>query len=176
MLTSIELKDYTTFINKTIFDFNATNYKILESTNVGENRILKGALFVGENASGKTETLKSIVLLLDLLLDNAEQNFIIKKSKNTKGTNFSLKYTFNVNNNIIKYEVEFSGNTINYEKLYLNNELKLERLKTNGKTYFGEIKDIEDINPQLSLLKLEYYNTRFNNDKTLNDWFEFLKN
>lgn len=176
MLTSIELKDYTTFINKTIFDFNATNYKILESTNVGENRVLKGALFVGENASGKTETLKSIVLLLDLLLSNSEQNFITKKSMYTKGTNFSLKYTFNVNSNIIKYEVEFYGNTINNEKLYLNKELKLERLKTNGRTYFDEPKDIEDINPQLSLLKLEYYNTRFNNEKTLNDWFQFLKN
>lgn len=176
MLTSIELKDYTTFINKTIFDFNATNYKILESTNVGENRVLKGALFVGENASGKTETLKSIVLLLDLLLSNSEQNFITKKSMYTKGTNFILKYTFNVNSNIIKYEVEFYGNTINNEKLYLNEELKLERLKTNGRTYFDEQKDIEDINPQLSLLKLEYYNTRFNNEKTLNDWFQFLKN
>lgn len=176
MLTSIELKDYTTFINKTIFDFNATNYKILESTNVGDNRILKGALFVGENASGKTETLKSIVLLLDLLLDNAEQNFIIKKSMYTKGTNFSLKYIFNIDDSDIKYEVEFSSNTINCEKLYVNNKLKLERLKNNGKTYFGETKDIEDINPQLSLLKLEYYNTRFNNDKILNKWFEFLKN
>lgn len=176
MLTSIELKDYTTFINKTIFNFNATNYKILESTNVGENRVLKGALFVGENASGKTETLKSIVLLLDLLLSNSEQNFITKKSMYTKGTNFILKYTFNVNSNIIKYEVEFYGNTINNEKLYLNEELKLERLKTNGRTYFDEQKDIEDINPQLSLLKLEYYNTRFNNEKTLNDWFQFLKN
>ena len=66
MLTSITLKDYTTFVSKTIFDFKATNYKILENTNVGSNRILKGALFVGENASGKTQVLKSIVLLLDL--------------------------------------------------------------------------------------------------------------
>ena len=30
MLTSITLKDYTTFINTTTFDFKATNYKILE--------------------------------------------------------------------------------------------------------------------------------------------------
>ena len=176
MLVSIKLKDYTTFINETIFDFKATNYKILDETNVGSNRVLKGALFVGENASGKTETLKSIILLLDLLLDNKEQNYFIKKSMYTKGTKFTLTYVFDVDGNDIKYTVTFDSSLINSEKLYVNEELKLERLKNNGKTYFGEEKDNDDINPGLSLLKLEYYNTRFNNDVILNKWFDFLKN
>lgn len=176
MLTGITLKDYTTFIKETTFDFKATNSKILNETNVGGNRVLKGALFVGENASGKTQVLQAIVLLFDLLLDNTEQNFIVKKSMYTKGTKFSLVYTFNVDGNDIKYSVEFDGNEINSEKLFVNNELKLERLKKNGKTYFGEEKDNDNINPSLSLLKLEYYNTRFNNDIVLNKWFDFLKN
>lgn len=175
MLTGITLKDYTTFIKETTFDFKATNSKILNETNVGDNRVLKGALFVGENASGKTQVLQAIVLLLDLLLDNTDQNFVVKKSMYTKGTKFSLIYTFNVNSNDIKYSVEFEGNEINSEKLFVNNELKLERLKKNGKTYFGEEKDNDNINPSLSLLKLEYYNTRFNNDIVLNKWFDFLK-
>ena len=176
MLTGITLKDYTTFIKETTFDFKATNSKILNETNVGDNRVLKGALFVGENASGKTQVLQAIVLLFDLLLDNTEQNFIVKKSMYTKGTKFSLVYTFNVDGNDIKYSVEFDGNEINSEKLFVNNELKLERLKKNGKTYFGEEKDNDNINPSLALLKLEYYNTRFNNDIVLNKWFDFLKN
>lgn len=176
MLTGIILKDYTTFTKETPFDFKATNYKILDESNVGRNRVLKGALFVGENASGKTQVLNSIVLLLDLLLDNAEQNFIIRKSMYTKGTKFSLTYTFDISGNDIKYSVEFDSNTINSEKLYVNNELKLERLQKSGKTYFQEEKDNTDINPGLSLLKLEYYNTRFNNDQVLNEWFDFLKN
>ena len=176
MLTGIVLKDYTTFIKETSFDFKATNYKILDDSNVGKNRVLKGALFVGENASGKTQVLNSIVLLLDLLLDNAEQNFIVKKSMYTKGTKFSLTYTFNTSGNDIKYSVEFESNTINSEKLYVNNVLKLERLQKSGKTYFSEEKDNTNINPGLSLLKLEYYNTRFNNDQVLNEWFDFLKN
>lgn len=176
MLTGITLKDYTTFIKETTFDFKATNSKILNETNVGDNRVLKGALFVGENASGKTQILQAIVLLFDLLLDNTEQNFIVKKSMYTKGTKFSLVYTFNVDGKDIKYSVEFDGNEINSEKLFVNNELKLERLKKNGKTYFGEEKDNDNINPSLSLLKLEYYNTRFNNDIVLNKWFDFLKN
>lgn len=176
MLTSITLKDYTTFISETTFDFTATNYKILEETNVGKNRVLKGALFVGENASGKTQVLSSILLLLDLLLENAEQNFIMKKSMYTKGIKFSLSYTFNIEGKNIKYDVEFESNAINSEKLYIDEELKLERLKNSGKSYFGDVKDNNDINPGLSLVKLEYYNTRFNNDLTLNKWFEFLKN
>lgn len=176
MLVNIILKDYTTFIKETVFYFKATNYKILEETNVGDNRILKGALFVGENASGKTQVLESIVLLLDLLLDNTEPNFIMKKSMYTKGTKYSLTYIFNVENNIIKYYIEFEGNTINSEKLYLNDNLKLERIKKSGKTYFDEEKDNNDISSTLSLLKLEYYNTRLNNDIILNKWFDFLKN
>ena len=176
MLTSITLKDYTTFINETTFDFNATNYKILENTNVGSNRVLKGALFIGENASGKTQVLKAIILLLNLLLENAEQNFFFSKSLYTKGTKYSLGYKFNVDGNEIKYYVEFDANLINMEKLYVNNELKIERLKNNGKTFFGEEKEFNELNYTLSLVKLEYYNSRFNNDIILNKWFDFLKN
>ena len=176
MLTSIKLKDYTTFISSTIFDFNATNYKILEETNVGANRVLKGALFVGENASGKTQVLDSIVLLLNLLLENALQNFALKKSMYTKGVNYSLSYEFNVDNNIIRYDVEFERNSINKEQLYLNNELKINRIKNSGETCFGSEKINDDISSELSLVKLEYYNTRFNNDIILNKWFDYLKN
>lgn len=176
MLTSITLKDYTTFINTTTFDFKATNYKILEETNVGSNRILKGALFVGENASGKTQVLKSIILLLNLLLENSEQNYLIKKSMYTKGIKYNLIYTFCIKNTNVKYEIGFNGNNIDLEKLYLNDELKLERLKDNGIIYFDKQKEIENINPQLSLLKQEYYNTRCNNNSIINELFEFLKN
>ena len=176
MLTNIILKDYTTFITETIFDFKATNYKILEETNVGDNRILKGALFVGENASGKTQVLESIILLLNILLDNVEPEFIMKKSMYTKGIKYNLTYIFNVENNIIKYYIEFEGNTIKCEELYVNDNLKLKRNGKNGKTYFNEEKENNDINSSLSLLKLEYYNTRLNNDVILNKWFDFLKN
>jgi hypothetical protein len=176
MLTGITLKEYTTFIEKTTFDFKATNYKILEDSNVGINRILKGAIFIGENASGKTQVLDSIVLLLNLLLDNSEQNYIVKKSFYTKGTKYSLSYIFNVNDNDIKYDVSFDGNTISSEKLYVNGDIKLNRLNKSGQTNFDDEKDNNNINPNLSLLKLEYYNTKFNNDTILNEWFDFLKN
>ena len=37
MLTNITLNNYTTFINETIFDFNATDYKSLEKINDNSN-------------------------------------------------------------------------------------------------------------------------------------------
>lgn len=175
MLTSITLEDYTTFITKTTFDFKATNYKILEETNVGSNRVLKGALFLGENASGKTQVLQAIILLLNLLLESSEQNYIVKKSLYTKDTRFTLEYKFDIDGNEISYEVGFEANNIDYEKLKLNDEVKIERIKTNGKTYFGEKKN-KEVNLQLSLLKQEYYNTRCENDEILIKWFDFLKN
>ena len=176
MLTSIILKDYTTFINETIFDFKATNYKILEDTNVGANRVLKGALFIGENASGKTQVLRAIVFLLNLFFNNSEQNFGIYKSLYTKGNKFSLTYIFDVSGNEIKYEITIDANSISSEKLYLNKELKLERLNKSGLTKFKVERDIKDIDETLSLVKLEYYNTRFDNVSVLNEWFDFLKN
>lgn len=175
MLTSITVEDYTTFITKTTFDFNATNYKILENTNVGSNRILKGALFLGENASGKTQILETIKLLLNLLLESSEQSYLQKKSLYTKGVKFNLNYKFNIEENEIDYEVGFEANSIDYEKLKMNNELKLERIKTNGKTYFGEAKN-KEVNSQVSLLRQEFYNTRCDNNETISKLFEFLKN
>ena len=64
MLTNITLNNYTTFINETIFDFNATDYKSLEKINVNSNYVLKGSLFIGENSSGKSQVLKSICFIL----------------------------------------------------------------------------------------------------------------
>lgn len=176
MLLELILKDYATFINETTFDFKATNSKILDSVNVASNRVLKGAFFIGENASGKTQVLEAIKLLLDLLFENNEVLAIKKKSLYTKGTKFSITYIFLVDNKRIKYFIEFDGNDINLEKLFIDEDLALERIKNNGRIYIKEQKDVEDIPLNLPLLKLEYYNTRFNNEPLLNKWFDFLKN
>ena len=62
MLAKIALENYTAFI---FFDFKVTNSKRLNDTNVNNERILKGLLFISENGSGKTQSLQAIVLLLD---------------------------------------------------------------------------------------------------------------
>ncbi len=172
MLTNLMLKNYTTFIEETKFDFKATNYKILENTNVGNGRILKGALFIGENASGKTQVLDAIKFLLDLFFANIDIDYS-KKSMYTKDKNFLLKYDFLVKNNKIEYEITLSTEKIIKESLYLNDKEIIKREKNKANITYLD-KEVE-INEQVSIIKQEYYNTRFNNEIILNAWMEYLK-
>lgn len=73
MLKSVELRNFKSFHNKVKIDFEKTNYKTLLNTNVSGN-LLKGALFVGKNASGKSNVLKAIRFLLECLLAKNEVN------------------------------------------------------------------------------------------------------
>ena len=55
MLTKMYLTNFLSFKERTEIDFTASKYSILGKTNVYENEFLKGALFIGPNASGKSE-------------------------------------------------------------------------------------------------------------------------
>lgn len=74
MLLKIILSNFKSFKNKTEIDFTKTNYKFLGDTNVTTSGILKGSMFVGANASGKSNIILSIKLLLDLLFKEREIN------------------------------------------------------------------------------------------------------
>ncbi len=173
MLTSLTLKNYTTFINETTFDFKATNYKILEDINVGSNRVLKGALFVGENASGKTQVLNAIIFLLNMLFKDTELDYG-QKSLYTKDPNMQLKYSFDVKNNKIDYEITIKNDAIFKEILKVNDKEIIVRKDTKAKILYND-SEVE-VNNYVSILKQEYYNTRFDNDIILNTLFDYLKN
>ena len=68
MLKYYEVENFRSFKNKTTFSLEKTNYKVLEETNTVRN-LLKGVLFVGANASGKSGALLPVKLLLDMLLE-----------------------------------------------------------------------------------------------------------
>ncbi|MDE7299673.1 MAG: AAA family ATPase, partial [Lachnospiraceae bacterium] len=70
MLKRMTVKNFKCFKNETIFDFRKSNYRQLEQNTCG--RILKGALFVGDNASGKTTAIQPLRLLLDLLFKDRD--------------------------------------------------------------------------------------------------------
>ena len=74
MLKYYEIENYRSFKKKTRFSLERTDYKLLENTNTSCN-ILKGALFVGPNASGKSNALLPVKLLLDLLFADKIFNF-----------------------------------------------------------------------------------------------------
>lgn len=97
----------------------------MESENVGDNKLLKGCLFVGENASGKTKILSSITFLLDLLFGNKEVDFMTNKSFYTDKKTYKLEYTYIQDNVEIVYLIEIGLNEIVSEKLIMDKKIKI---------------------------------------------------
>ena len=176
MLKKIKLDNYVTFIKPTEISFASTNYKFLEDENVGNNKILKGCLFVGENASGKTKILKSITFLLDLLFKNSEIDFTTNKSFYTNKETYKLEYTFSFEKEIV-YSLEIGLNNIIAEKLLLDNETILERIGNSAKFTLGEEeKYFDNLSNDLSFLRRIYFDTKFYGNEILNKWFDYMKN
>ena len=67
MLTKMYLTNFLSFLDRTEFDFTASRYSILGETNVYNSEVLKGALFIGPNASGKSNALEGIAFLINLI-------------------------------------------------------------------------------------------------------------
>lgn len=176
MLKKIVLSNFKTFINDTSIDFSATNYKFLEGENVGSNRILKGSLFVGENASGKTQILKSITFLLELLFGNSDVDFAFNKSFYTNKETYKIKYWFVIDNKDINYEIELSVDKIVKEKLEYDKKIVIDRLGNTAQFNYNESKIYNDLSNKLLFLRRIYFDTHFYDDIVLNDWFNFLKN
>lgn len=179
MLTKITLNNFKSFCQKTTIDFSKTNYTILPQ-NVSDNNVLKGCVFVGANASGKSNILLSIKLLLDLLfLDKSISlsNYLCLFSQSNQ---YCLEYEFKINNHIIRYcfAVETVKNVIS-ESLYLDNMLMLERLGQSARSFIidncGTIYNDEDVSNDTLFLRTLYFNTKFASNNILNAWMEQLK-
>ena len=82
MLKTVKFSNFRMFKNETIIDLVPTKSEILKDSNI-EECLLKGGLFYGGNASGKTTALHAISLLLDLLFKEFvfDENNICKFSK-----------------------------------------------------------------------------------------------
>lgn len=178
MLTKIRLKNFRSYKQETIIDFSSTNYKQLEDTNV-INGITKGALFIGGNASGKTNAIYSLSFLLDLLFLNGARNntrnFCIFSNDQT----MDLEYTFVIENSTITYTLAFNRNgMITSERLCLNNETVLDRIGFGAESSITEKKyyDKNDIDGYTPFIRSIYFNTKFTSYPVLAKWFEFLSN
>ena len=73
MLTKITMKNFKSFKNPVTVDLMKTNYTILPQ-NVADNGVLKGCIFVGANASGKSTVILGVKLLLDFLYSERNLN------------------------------------------------------------------------------------------------------
>lgn len=178
MLTKMYLTNFLSFKERTEFDFTASKYCILGKTNVYESEILKGALFIGPNASGKSNALKGI-------------SFIIKMIKG-EGTVFSnyrcffaenpitiVEYEFIFDNKKVAYVIEYNVQTNNIsENLKIDNITVLNRTGNTGELRLGQtvIMD-EQVDGETLFLRTASFNTgRFPQEPILRKLMDFLQN
>ena len=135
MLTKITLDNFKSFKSKVTVDLTKTNYAILPQ-NVADNDVLKGCIFVGANASGKSTIILGVKLLLDFLFSERDLNSGIFLCMFGDSPCYSLTYEFLIENKTINYsfEVDTLKNMIS-EKLYLGEHLMLERMGLSAKSY-----------------------------------------
>ena len=178
MLKKMYLTNFMSFKERTEFDFTASKYSILGEKNVSDNNVLKGALLIGPNASGKSNVLKGL-------------SFIIKMIKG-EGASFSnyrcffsenpitiLEYEFLFNNKEVKYVIEYNTRTNSIsENLKIDNITVLQRNGNVGELRIGENVTTDDqLDSQTLFLRTASFNTgRFPQEPTLRQLMDFLQN
>ena len=179
MLTKITLDNFKSFKNKTTVDLAKTNYTILPQ-NVADNGILKGCIFVGANASGKSTIILGVKLLLDFLFSERNLNSGIFLCMFGNGPCYSLSYEFLVEKKKINYffEVDVVKKIIS-EKLWIDDALMLERMGLSAKSYITEPAGVNydeaDVSKDTLFLRTLYFNTKFTSNPTLSAWMDYLK-
>lgn len=175
MLQSVRFKNFRSFSSETFIDLKPSKIEYLEDTNTLSG-ILKGCAFYGSNASGKTNALLAITILLDLLFKDITISTETMMSRFSKDKTMYFEYTFKIESNIIVYYIEYcEGKGFTSEKLYLNKELILNRTLTSAKSLITENQDYDDIDRGTLFIRNVYFNTKFNNQPVLSKWFAYLR-
>lgn len=178
MLKKMYLTNFLSFLERTEFDFTASKYSILSETNVYNNEVLKGALFIGPNASGKSNALKGLEFLIKLIKGEGTtfSNYRCLFSKNPITT---VEYEFVFSKKNVDYKIEYNAQTKSIsEDLLIDN---VSVLKRNGKT--GELRISDPIISDNNLdsdtlfLRTASFNTgRFPQEPILRELMNYLFN
>lgn len=178
MLVKLSMKNFKSFMEEAEIDLNATGYEILEDTNKNKDNILKGALFVGGNATGKSTILNAVRFLLELLvwqINLAPFNYLCLFNE-AKGR-MQLKYEFLINKEKINYEIECDARGICKEKLLVEGKERLNRIERVAEYIDNNDKKItiDNLQTNQSAIRKVYFDTKFIDDNTLKLWFNFLE-
>lgn len=179
MLTRITLDNFRSFKSSVSVDLMKTNYTILPQ-NVAENGVLKGCIFVGANASGKSTIILGVRLLLDFLFLERNINSGIFPCMFGNTHQYSISYEFLINEKIIKYT--FAVNTRQakiLEELFIDNELMFKRTGLSATSYIAESRginyDATNVGKDTLFLRTLYFNTKFASNPILKAWMNYLE-
>ena len=179
MLTKITLDNFKSFKNETTIDLTRTNYTILPQ-NVASNGVLKGCIFVGANASGKSTIILGVKLLLDFLFLERNLNSGIFLCMFGNSPHYSLSYEFLIEKKIVRYSfaVDINKNMIS-EKLLIDDKLMLERMGLSARSFIVDPNGVNynetDVSKDTLFLRTLYFNTKFSSNSVLNKWMDYLK-
>lgn len=178
MLKKMYLTNFMSFKERTEFDFTASKYSILGGKNVSDNYVLKGALLIGSNASGKSNVLKGLSFIIKMIKGEGASfsNYRCFFSKNPITI---LEYEFLFNNKEVKYVIEYNTRTNSIsENLKIDNITVLQRNGNVGELRIGENVTTDDqLDSQTLFLRTASFNTgRFPQEPTLRQLMDFLQN
>lgn len=178
MITKMYLTNFLSFLNRTEFDFTASKYTILGGKNVFDNSILKGALFIGPNASGKSNSLKGIAFLINMI--KGEDEFFERyRCRFSKNPLVILEYEFVFSNKEVIYKVEYNAKTKNIlEEITIDAIVVLKRDGTKGELRIGDsvILDEQLDNKTLFLRTASFNTGRFPQEPILRELMDYLNN
>ncbi len=181
MLTKITLENFKVFKARTEIDFVKTNYAFLPE-NVADNDVLKGTVFVGANASGKSSVLEAMKLLLELLFGIPKQGANKQVSLLPWGAYLApmeLKFDFLISGKKISYywKSHFQNNILD-EQLYVDGHLVMKRENDSALSKIADREGISydksDVADCVLFLRTLYFNTKFQGHEVLQEWMRFL--
>ena len=159
MLTKMYLTNFLSFSERTEFDFTASKYSILGKTNV-HGDILKGALFIGPNASGKSNALKGIALLINLVKGDGA-SFLHYRCAFAKTPFTTIEYEFLFRGKKVTYRIEYNVKTRSIsENLMIDGILVLKRDGSHGELRIGHsVSQDDQLDGETLFLRTASFNT-----------------
>lgn len=148
MILKFEISGFASIKDKIVLDFNAIQNQRLKNTRYEYNyfldkRVSKNIVLFGNNATGKTNILKSMSILFEIIFNGLNisqiQNLI---NNNSNFISYSIK-VINKNNQIYTYNLSFDKEKVIYESLQKNDDY-IYKFKDNKLT-FSSYKQHENI-------------------------------
>ena len=197
MLINFKFKNYRSFYNENVLSMEAVKDSELRTINTftvnenlmqkGENELLKSAVIFGANASGKSNVIKALAYMKNVILLSASQMPIVKANEyfafyeeaRQEDTLFEVEFIFN--NTFYRYGFIINSGNIIKEWLYKRTERLTEVFsrKDNQLEILGLDKNatkLINITPNTLFLSLGG-NFQLDINKYLNDvigWFQNL--